>query len=297
MAKTALKVRGSERDIDHVIWEILDTTVMTAEVAHNLLRRLPPELQCLILNSNQTILQKTTYRLLGQFERRTSLDSLALLTLIMKLRLSEESYEEVWKIGFSVHRMLLVLGRELRFRRIDRAIHEIYFEQMFSKIKFNGEKFYFKHFQYFSLSFIFPVQVTAIQYPSIWKYIPKKRVWSNIFKGEFGKARAIVFNPITGPDLDLGPQNENAIKTLHDKWKEYHWCFENLFSLSVNSENLVPEDYFFDEINSFAIFRDPVVIEEGWVDANDIFPSGKGNRSVGQDPYARPKHNAGLAGA
>lgn len=286
VAKTALLVRSSQYEINNTLWKVLDTPVMTQEIARDLLRLMPPELQCMILNSNQVILQKITDRLLGQFLRKTSLDSLAVLTLIIKLRLSEENYEDVWKLGFSIHRMLLILGMQFKIRGIGQAIYEIYIKQIFSKIKFNGESFYSQHFQYSSLSVIFPALIDAIKYSSLTyrtiKTLPKRTVWGGIFKGRWGKERALAFNPITGPDLDLGPPNKDSIKILRDKWKEYYWCFENLLPLNSQPASFEADSYFIDEVNSLAIFGEPVAIKERWVDVADLFPNDNVKRSGGR---------------
>ncbi|MDR7282906.1 MULTISPECIES: hypothetical protein [Pseudomonas fluorescens group] len=118
LAKVELVAPGSTRALDHPLWLALDITKTQILKGDEFLRRLTPEIQCLVLQPNDQLIASANFspfskRRLDQILRKPNLDALACLTwLLRKAHANQDNNIEL--IFTALHNALIMLAMDLQ---------------------------------------------------------------------------------------------------------------------------------------------------------------------------------------
>jgi hypothetical protein len=88
-------IPGSGWDIDHVLWSVLRHKGSLSGQEHGWFRHLAPEIQVVVFEANNEIRLKGRWHYLGSLERRASVDSLAALTILLRMNYECQNREQV----------------------------------------------------------------------------------------------------------------------------------------------------------------------------------------------------------
>ena len=92
LEKAEAKVEGSTLAFNHPLWTILKTNDISKRKV-SLIKSLDPALQPLLFDIHGRLIQSSNRHFLGKLERRASIDSLAALTILLKINLDEGNRE------------------------------------------------------------------------------------------------------------------------------------------------------------------------------------------------------------
>jgi hypothetical protein len=212
-------VAGSGKELNHLLWKALGNGADVSLHAREWLRQLAPGLQVFIFGEGDQFRIHGGRQFLSKIERRASIDALACLTILLRVNLALGEYQHAWELAASTFRVLLMLGAQFEKRRIADALFEVYVERIFKTLKWNGERFYLEKYD-FSLW-------TEVLYQAVVKAVFAKgrpQTWSEqvqhmnrVLDGKLGLDAKFMFDPLTGPDCDLGPLSENMQQTLDQR--------------------------------------------------------------------------------
>lgn len=141
LEKAEAKVEGSILAFNHPLWTILKIDNVSKHKM-SLIKSLDPALQPHLFNIHGSLIQSSNRHFLGKLERRASLDSLAALTILLKINLSEGKDEIAWEYAHSIAKVLIVIGKQLDGYEIGEKILEIYCRSIFPNIRLNNSVFY-----------------------------------------------------------------------------------------------------------------------------------------------------------
>lgn len=224
-------VAGSFAEKNHVIWRSLRLEPLGPE-AGKLLRQLAPELQLVLFEQNDNFRIDCGAIYLRKIEHRASLDALACLTILLRVNYENGYYDRVWKYGYAVLRMLLILGEGFDKRKIAEELFDVYRERIFNLVRLDGEKFLLDEYGYLD-------RVAILQHLALDTSNTKGRrlawheqvkVVRRILNGDFGLGLNFLLIPCTGPDLDLGPPTFESILRAEQSVRARKWSLSsNIF--------------------------------------------------------------------
>ncbi len=132
----------------HPIWTVLRATGPISKHALTWGRQLDHEIQAIVLGPHNAIVGGASRHTLGALERRASLDSLAALTLLLRLRHEEGKPEWAWLYACSIFRVLLLIGTQLDQHGIAERMFQLYVERVFSLAEFEGRRMDLSSYDY-----------------------------------------------------------------------------------------------------------------------------------------------------
>ncbi len=132
----------------HPIWAVLRSTGPINKHALTWVRQLDHEIQAIALGPYNVIVGGASQHTLGALERRASLDSLAALTLLLRLRHEEGKPEWVWLYADSIFRVLLLIGTHLDLQGVAERMFRLYVERVFSLAAFEGRSMDLSNYDY-----------------------------------------------------------------------------------------------------------------------------------------------------
>ncbi|MEY4592996.1 MAG: hypothetical protein RIR18_1891, partial [Pseudomonadota bacterium] len=147
-------VNGSEWALNHVIWRVLRTNGVVTSYAKDWIRELVPEIQSIVFSRNYELILSSGKHYVGSLERRACLDSLAVLTILLRLAQESADTELAWTFAIAIYRVLLIIGPELDEQKIADRLFDVYVERIFSQLGYNNTTPDFENFHYLRTSYI-----------------------------------------------------------------------------------------------------------------------------------------------
>nr|QLG05474.1 hypothetical protein [Pseudomonas aeruginosa] len=141
------QVPRSARSLNHPLWQVLRTSKSIKTSACQWVRQLDPEIQRFAL-SNGEVSMSWGRHTLEPLERRASLDSLAALTIMMRLHHEQGNQLATWDCAQAVFRVLLILGPMFEEHAIAEQIFKIYVSRVFSLVVLPGRRIALEDYDY-----------------------------------------------------------------------------------------------------------------------------------------------------
>jgi hypothetical protein len=126
------KFEGPQNDFEHALWDTLRLSKAATQNANIWIRQLGPDIQSILWEKNSDIsgshirfrqLNTTHFQMI---ERRSSLDALACLTILLREAHEIGNAEQSFTIARSLCRVLLMIGDSLNGHGISRPLYEYY---------------------------------------------------------------------------------------------------------------------------------------------------------------------------
>lgn len=124
-------VPRSGQALNHPLWKILRSKGPIRKSALQWVHQLDREVQAVVLGHFNEIVGCASRHTLGALERRASLDSLAALTILLRLRHEECEPEWVWLYACSIFRVLLMIGPQLEEYGVADRVFQLYVQRVF----------------------------------------------------------------------------------------------------------------------------------------------------------------------
>lgn len=141
LEKAEAKVEGSLLAFNHPLWTILKADDFSKRKV-SLIKSLDPALQPILFDIHGKLIQSSNRHFLGKLERRASLDSLAALTILLKVNLAEGKDEIAWEYAHSIAKVLIVIGKQLDGYEVGEKILEFYCRSILPNVRLNNLVFY-----------------------------------------------------------------------------------------------------------------------------------------------------------
>jgi hypothetical protein len=122
----------SGRALNHPLWKVLRSKGHIRKSALQWVHQLDREVQAVVLGHFNQIVGGASRHTLGALERRASLDSLAALTILLRLRHEENESEWVWLYACSIFRVLLMVGPHLEDYGVADRVFQLFVQRVFS---------------------------------------------------------------------------------------------------------------------------------------------------------------------
>jgi hypothetical protein len=232
-------VRGSAKELNHVLWQALRPDPPTPLQAHGMLRRVAPELQIILFEQDHLRIHGGG-RFLGKLEHRASLDALACLTILLRLNHRHGSYERVWEYAHYVFRMLLMLGQEFDRRELANELFQLYVTRIFVLARWKGKRFFLEDYDLSACSeILYHMAINTNYTKGKWiDWNERVRYMRRIMKGDFGFDWKFLLDPLIAPDTNIGPPTEDGLVRLARARRIKEWSFTN--ALSGGKERFPP---------------------------------------------------------
>lgn len=222
IARADQLVPGSEWEINHVLWTVLRHKGSIRGKEHAWIQQLVPQVQSIVFELNYEIRLKGGRHYLGSLERRASLDSLTALTILLRMNHELQDSEQVWECAKSIFRVLLMLGSEFNDRQIADRVFSLYSERIFSLARHRGLRMYMEEFNYPVVSGILCELAELLRLKTSHARDRKQESFYalQLLNGKRSRFLQNFFQPLVGPDLDIGPPTEaslNDLKAMRDE--------------------------------------------------------------------------------
>lgn len=139
--------------LNHPLWRVLRTSSPINRLALKWVRELDPDIQHIVL-SQGVISTSANRHTRGTLERRASLDSLAALTILMRLNHEQGGTEAAWDFANSIFRVLLMLGPMFERHIVADCVFLIYVARVFSQVEFAGQRMALENYDYSTRSLL-----------------------------------------------------------------------------------------------------------------------------------------------
>lgn len=141
-------VPWSGRALNHPLWKVLRTKGSIRKYALQWVYQLDREVQAVVLGHFNEIVGGASRHTLGALERRASLDSLAALTILLRLRHEEGEPEWVWLQALSIFRVLLMIGPHLENYGVADRVFQLFVQRVFSLVVLEKKRIEPASYQY-----------------------------------------------------------------------------------------------------------------------------------------------------
>lgn len=143
--KAEAKVPGSSAKFNHALWIVLKD-VPISKHAVSMIKTLDASLQPILFDIHGRLISNANGHFLRKLERRASLDTLAALTILLKLNLEAGSSEIAWEYAHSTTRVLLIIGKQLDEYGMAEDVYKIYCRDIFPSVSKSGSRFFTRHY-------------------------------------------------------------------------------------------------------------------------------------------------------
>lgn len=143
-----LMVPRSRRELEHPLWLVLRADEPVRKQISTWLRQLDPEIQRIVISPINQLSASTSRHTLGALERRASMDSLAALTMLLRLGYEEGNSEWVWLYAHAIFRTLLMMWPYFQRRTIAAGVFQLYAERIFCLAVFQGKRMALERYDY-----------------------------------------------------------------------------------------------------------------------------------------------------
>lgn len=130
----------SAQALEHPLWKVLRAKGSIRKMASQWIRQLDREIQGVALGHFNDVVTGANRHTLGALERRAGLDSLAALTILLKLRHEESQPECAWLYALSIFRVLLIIGPELDQHEVAEKVFDLYVQRVFGLASINQQR-------------------------------------------------------------------------------------------------------------------------------------------------------------
>lgn len=128
----------SSRALNHPLWQVLRQQGSIAKQAPRWVRELDPEIQGIVMGPYLKIPLGPNLHTVGSLERRAGLDSLAALTIMLRLSHEQGKDEWVWLYAQTAFRVLLMIWPHLELHDVAERVFGIYVQRVFCLAAFDG---------------------------------------------------------------------------------------------------------------------------------------------------------------
>lgn len=143
--------------LNHPLWKILRSTGPIRKSAQQCVLQLDREVQAVVLGPYNEIVGGASRHTLGALERRASLDSLAALTILLRLRHEDNKPEWVWLYAHSIFKVLLMMGPQLDELLVADRVFQLYVQRVFSLTVFKKQRMDLSNYRYVPFAHILAV--------------------------------------------------------------------------------------------------------------------------------------------
>lgn len=143
-----LMVPRSERELNHPLWMVLRTVGSVRKKIDLWMRQLDPDIQRIAISPANQVSAGINRHVLGSFERRAGMDSLAALTMLWRLGYEEGNAEWVWLYAKSIFRVLLLMGAHFERRGVAVDIFQLFVDRVFSLSVYQGKRLALENYDY-----------------------------------------------------------------------------------------------------------------------------------------------------
>lgn len=163
------RLPGTEKFLNHVLWNALNTKQGIEGDASIWLRQLEPDIQKIVFQThrygvgNLYELPVPNRRQLKMLERRAGIDSLACLTILLRESCMRGEQSQAFEIGRSIHRVLLILCTTHPFGKFTLELFEIYRDRIYSMIKHKGWRLCFENYDFMSATHQLRIYLLALE--------------------------------------------------------------------------------------------------------------------------------------
>lgn len=137
--------------LDHPLWQVLGAPKLTKKRALQWVRQLDLDVQRFAL-SNGEVSMSTDRHTLDPLERRASLDSLAALTIMLRLSLEQNNASAAFGHASVIHRVLLMLGPMFERHTVAEQVFQIYVTRFFNPVRWEGQRIALENYDYLTKS-------------------------------------------------------------------------------------------------------------------------------------------------
>lgn len=236
--KVDLKFPGTKRLLNHVLWEALRIKSSTNENVDDWLRQLSPDIQKIIFHASRHGSENDWHaslsgRQLKMLERRAGIDTLACLTIILQECAKRGERVELFKIGTSLYRVLLILCTTIPIGNFALELLKIYRERVFSLARHKGQIFHLEDAHFLDAVGILRTIFLALEdNPRIgvgWD-ARVQAVCSLWDGGGHGFAIKFALDPIIGPDGPLTDINATDYRDFERQKRFRQWAKDQMSS-------------------------------------------------------------------
>jgi len=235
------KLPGSKRVLNHVLWEVLRAKHSIKELADDLLRQLTPEIQVCVFRIQRYRTSDSHHRIsssrrqLTLLERRSGIDALACLTILLRESSEQGENPHSIDIGKSIYRMLLVLCSTGQFGDFTQEIFDIYRDKIFSLPRHKGIIFRLKDSDFIDAVKLLTIIVLQVE--------DKKKfgtdghglnkVMYKFLDGDYGFDVKFALDPSFGPSEPFSDMNSKEWEDFEVREKFRQWGKEQLSSSNI----------------------------------------------------------------
>lgn len=242
---------GTKRILNHVLWEVLQAKHSIEEQADDWFRQLGPDIQGCVFKTQRHGTSNSHHRISSSrrqlllLERRTGIDALACLTILLRESCEQGENPHSIDIGKSIFRMLLVLCYNSQFSKFTQEIFDVYRDKIFSLPQHKGIIFLLKDFDFIEAVELLTIFLHQVGGRS--KVSPDGHglieVMYKILDGGSGFDALFVLAPPIGPNAPFSELNCKEWKIFETQERFRQWGKEQMF-LS-NREVLPPKELWY----------------------------------------------------
>lgn len=215
-------VPGSGWELNHVLWSVMRHEGSVQGYEHAWLRNLVPEIQAIVLGPSYEVRLQGGRHFLGSLERRASVDSLTALTILLRMNHERKDFQQVWACAQSIFRVLLMIGNQFNERGIAASLFALYVERVFSMAKIDGRRLYSETCNYPFLSEMLHGLSEQLRFKTSHARDRKQASFyaMQILNGVRHRVLQPFFEPLVGPDLDVGPPTSGNLAHMQEKMRQ-----------------------------------------------------------------------------
>lgn len=240
--------KGSAEEINHVAWRTMRSNVVAGEVANNWLREMSVDIQAIVFTTepfnSRCERRRINRRLLEMLERRSSLDALACLTILLREAHEQGNQELAHKIGHSLFCVLLIVSTTPQVAAIAEELFDLYCERIFPLASWNGFRYAVEDIDFYDMTLYLRALVESVERctgkgDNAWPN--RVQVMCKLMAGKYGFDVRFAFLPPLGPD---GPSTEAVESICRVRQRLRKWGVETM--ASGNSDRFPPAELFRD---------------------------------------------------
>lgn len=226
---------GSEREINHPIWQILKKNLLLASGIDAWLKQLEPRVQTAVYRKPYRGESALSYRLaythsLGRrLIKLANLDGLAALLLYWTESNRAGRNDEACEIALHIYQILLVIFPDFKRRALEYEIFSLICHIVFDKTNWPCGKFVTSREIYrksaitlHSIAFHYDSQAYCFSHAS------QARIVLNFIEGQKGMAVKYAMHPLFEPNLIFGPPSKYNLEECQKIEKLWRWGWHQI---------------------------------------------------------------------
>jgi hypothetical protein len=206
-------IPGSRSVIDHPLWRVLRHQGDTTDIAAQWVAKLSPKVQNLMVKSDRTIRYQATEIYLRELGKLATWDSLAGLTVVLRMNIDAENHEGTWKCTHAIFGLLVVLSTQLIAYGIAADLYGVFANRFFLSARNGGHRRAWMAHPFERMAIL--AQIWAEREKAVVTggrrttlYYINAAIEGKIWTEDHD------FMPTMIPDLDIGPPTERGMQML-----------------------------------------------------------------------------------